>query len=42
MNIVPYLHPFYYDFHKAISNMQYSHIGLVIVAGFYNHYDTRI
>jgi len=34
MNIMQYLHPFYYNFHKAISNLQNPHIGLVIVANF--------
>jgi hypothetical protein len=35
MNVVQYVHPFYYNFHKFISNMQYPHIGLIMVAGFF-------
>jgi hypothetical protein len=43
MNIVQYLHPFYYNFHKVISNMQYSHIGLINSCWcFYIHYNTHI
>jgi hypothetical protein len=34
MNIMQYLYPFYYNLHKVISNIEYPHIGLVIVTGF--------